>query len=208
MKSVRYCPKCGKAGVEGMKFCPQCGHELVPSSMPRETLRLAVTGRAALSHSTNALLVGENGLRILKAIAHSPGLSAEEVIECTNTDMLDIRDLVDSGLLEFGEIGENTSGQSGATIPEAIKGWNWGAFWFGWLWGVCNNTWIALLSLIPYAGFVMSIVLGIKGNEWAWRNKKWDSVEHFKRTQGNWAIAALVMFLIVVALLIIVFVAP
>ena len=104
---------------------------------------------------------------------------------------------------------ENTSGHgSAAIVPEATKGWNWGAFWFGWLWGVCNNTWIALLSLIPYAGFVMSIVLGIKGNEWAWRNKKWDSVEHFKRTQGNWAIAALVMFLIVVTLLIIVFVAP
>jgi len=22
---MKYCPNCGKAGVEGMKFCPHCG---------------------------------------------------------------------------------------------------------------------------------------------------------------------------------------
>jgi len=25
---MKYCPSCGKAGVEGMKFCPQCGQGL------------------------------------------------------------------------------------------------------------------------------------------------------------------------------------
>jgi ribosomal protein L33 len=25
---VKYCPNCGKAGIEGMKFCPQCGQRL------------------------------------------------------------------------------------------------------------------------------------------------------------------------------------
>lgn len=25
---MKYCPSCGKAGVEGMKFCPQCGQRL------------------------------------------------------------------------------------------------------------------------------------------------------------------------------------
>jgi tetratricopeptide (TPR) repeat protein len=25
---VKYCPSCGKAGVEGVKFCPQCGQKL------------------------------------------------------------------------------------------------------------------------------------------------------------------------------------
>jgi len=25
---MKYCPSCGKAGVEGMKFCPQCGQSL------------------------------------------------------------------------------------------------------------------------------------------------------------------------------------
>lgn len=25
---MKYCPNCGKAGVEGMKFCPRCGQRL------------------------------------------------------------------------------------------------------------------------------------------------------------------------------------
>jgi hypothetical protein len=33
----------------------------------------------------------------------------------------------------------------------------------------------------------MVFVLGAKGNEWAWQSKRWDSVEHFKRTQRTWA---------------------
>lgn len=26
---MKYCPSCGKAGVEGIKFCPQCGQKLM-----------------------------------------------------------------------------------------------------------------------------------------------------------------------------------
>jgi len=26
---MKYCPNCGKAGIEGMKFCPQCGQKLI-----------------------------------------------------------------------------------------------------------------------------------------------------------------------------------
>jgi len=88
----------------------------------------------------------------------------------------------------------NTSGQGKqATIPEEIKGWSWGAFLWNWIWGLFNGTYIALLSLIPYAGIIMAIILGIKGNEWAWRNKRWDNVEHFKRVQRKWAIAGLIV---------------
>ena len=36
--------------------------------------------------------------------------------------------------------------------------------------------------------FVMPFVLGAKGSRWAWRNGRWDSVEHFKRVQRLWAI--------------------
>jgi hypothetical protein len=92
---------------------------------------------------------------------------------------------------------ENSSGQGSlAVIPPEIRGWNWGAFFFGWLWGIGNNVWIALLEFIPYVGFVMSIVLGVKGNEWAWQKKRWDSIEHFQRTQRKWAYWALALFLL------------
>ena len=80
---------------------------------------------------------------------------------------------------------ENTSGQGkGAAIPAEIRGWNWGAFLLNWIWGIGNSVWIALLALI--LGPIMAIILGVKGNEWAWRNKKWNSVEHFKKTQQVW----------------------
>ncbi len=89
---------------------------------------------------------------------------------------------------------ENTSGLGPQShIPEEIKGWNWGAFFFNWIWGLFNGTFIALLTLVPCVGWVMVFVLGIKGNEWAWRNKKWESVERFKQVQRYWAYASLAL---------------
>lgn len=82
----------------------------------------------------------------------------------------------------------NTSGQGAASqVPDEIKKWSWGAFLMNWIWGIGNSTWIALLALIPVVNIVMIFVLGAKGNEWAWRNKKWASVEEFKRIQRIWA---------------------
>jgi hypothetical protein len=81
----------------------------------------------------------------------------------------------------------NTSGQGrNAIVPAEIKKWHWGAFLLSWIWGLGNGTYIALLSLVPYAGLVMPFILGAKGNEWAWQNKRWDSVEHFQRVQQKW----------------------
>ncbi len=75
-------------------------------------------------------------------------------------------------------------------LPPGVAGFSFGAFWFNWLWGCFNGTWIALLALLPVVGFAMPFVLGVKGREWAWRNKRWDSVEHFQRVQRGWSIAA------------------
>ncbi len=83
---------------------------------------------------------------------------------------------------------ENTSGQGKtASVPEGIKGWSWGAFLLNWIWAVFNRTWIGLLVFVPLIGFIMTFVLGFKGREWAWRNKRWDSVEHFNRVQKKWS---------------------
>ena len=80
-------------------------------------------------------------------------------------------------------------------IPPEIDRWNWGAFLLNWIWGVGNNTFIALLTLVPIVGFVMLFVLGAKGSRWAWRNGRWDSVEHFKRVQRLWAIWGAIIWL-------------
>lgn len=83
---------------------------------------------------------------------------------------------------------ENTSGKGkGYPIPDGIKGWSWGAFLLNWIWALCNRTWIGLFCLMPYVGFVMSFALGFKGREWAWQNKRWDSVAHFQSVQRKWS---------------------
>ena len=92
-------------------------------------------------------------------------------------------------------LSQNTSGQGqSAVVPHELKGWNWGAFLLTWIWGISNEVWLALLALIPIPiiGLAVAIVLGIKGNEWAWRSKKWDSIEHFRRTQRIWLIWGIV----------------
>lgn len=89
---------------------------------------------------------------------------------------------------------ENNSGDgSGIIPPDGVKGWSWGAFLLNWIWAIFNKTWIGLLCLIPYIGFIFSFYLGFKGRELAWRNKRWDSVEHFNRVQRKWSIWAVIL---------------
>jgi hypothetical protein len=90
--------------------------------------------------------------------------------------------------------GENNSGGGSLIIPPpGIKGWSWGAFLLNWIWAIGNKTWIGLLCLVPYVGIVMSIYLGVKGRELAWRNKRWDSIDHFNAVQKKWTMWALIL---------------
>lgn len=88
-------------------------------------------------------------------------------------------------------------------IPAGVKGWNWGAFFFSWFWGLCNNTYIALLCFVPIVNFVMPFVLGVKGNEWAWKNGEWQSVAYFRKIQRNWGIGALITIVVSIFLIIV-----
>ena len=100
----------------------------------------------------------------------------------------------------------NTSGQGSlAIVPQEILGWNWGAFTLNLIWSIFNNVWIGLLMLVPGVNFVMWFVLGAKGNEWAWKNKRWDSVEHFKRTQSTWAKVGIILWLAGIVFYILIF---
>lgn len=103
---------------------------------------------------------------------------------------------------------DNTSGQgTSAEVPPEIKRWNWGAFCLSWIWGLFNRTYIALLSLLPYVGLVMLFVLGAKGSEWAWRNRRWRSVEHFKKAQQAWGMVGMILVVIIFGALFGIFIA-
>lgn len=98
-------------------------------------------------------------------------------------------------------VGENTSGMGQASVlPPGVAHWSWGAFGFNWVWGIFNSTFIALLMFIPVVNFVMPFVLGAKGREWAWRNQRWDSYEHFDRVQRLWSKVWVILFFTLVGL--------
>jgi hypothetical protein len=81
-------------------------------------------------------------------------------------------------------------------VPPQIGGWNWGAFLLAGIWAPFNGVWIGLLAWIPYVGFIVAIGLGLKGNEFAWKSKRWASVEQFRKHQQNWAIAGFIVVVI------------
>ena len=99
----------------------------------------------------------------------------------------------------------NTSGNGqAAVLPEELKGYNWGALLLSWIWGIGNKAYITLLSFlvafIPFIGCLaalgMNIWFGFKGNEWAWQNKHFESVEHFKSNQKKWTIAGIIVTIV------------
>ena len=98
---------------------------------------------------------------------------------------------------------ENTSGTGKeANVPAEVAGkFNWGAFFLSWIWGLGNATYLPLIILavafIPLVGWLgclgLAIWFGIKGNEWAWQNKRFESVEAFHSYQKKWTIAGIIV---------------
>lgn len=96
---------------------------------------------------------------------------------------------------------ENTSGRGpGAAVPAEIQRWNWGAFLLTWIWGIGNNTLIALLMFVPFVNLVLPFVLGAKGSAWAWRNKRWESIAAFRSSQRRWALWGLALLVVSILL--------
>ncbi|MFL0801014.1 MAG: hypothetical protein K6L80_11225 [Agarilytica sp.] len=89
--------------------------------------------------------------------------------------------------------GDNNSGMKQDVFPEGVKGWSWGAFLLNWIWAISNKSYIGLLAIVPYIGFIFTIYLGIKGREMAWKNKRWESLDHFNRVQRSWSKWALIL---------------
>ena len=86
----------------------------------------------------------------------------------------------------------SSSGQPGAQLPEELRGWNWGAFFMTWIWAIPHRSWIAFI-LGLCTSLIGATVCGIMGNRWAWQNRRWDSVQHFRDTQRVWAIVGLIL---------------
>ena len=85
-----------------------------------------------------------------------------------------------------------------AEIPRELDKWSWGAFFLNWIWGLGNGTYIALLMWVPFVNLIMIFILGARGNAWAWKNRPWRDVDHFKRVQKAWALWGLASWVLVI----------
>lgn len=84
------------------------------------------------------------------------------------------------------------------------KEFNWGAFIATWLWGLFNKSyktlWALILGLTPW-GIYFQIYCGLKGNEWAFKNKKCTDVNKFNKSQETQTLVFLILSLIVFPLI-------
>lgn len=85
------------------------------------------------------------------------------------------------------------------------KEFNWGAYFGTWLWGLWNKSyqtlWIILLGWTPW-GFLYSLFIGMKGNEWSSNNRKWQNIEEFKKSQETQTIVFVLYKVLVLPILI------
>ncbi|MDY7005018.1 MAG: serine/threonine-protein kinase [Cyanobacteriota bacterium] len=99
-------------------------------------------------------------------------------------------------------------------VPAEIIGWNWGAFLLPGFWCLTNHVWIGLIAWIDLSSVTLGmgwlltgIVLGLKGNEWAWKSRKWKNVAEFRNHQRIWSIISLLLILsvVIIGILVILF---
>ena len=86
-----------------------------------------------------------------------------------------------------------------------LNKWNWGAFVFGWVWGIGNKCYISLLQLIPIPliGLIMSIIMGVNGTRWAFDNSDDRDLRSVLATQRTWNRAGLVLVIIYAVMILI-----
>lgn len=104
-----------------------------------------------------------------------------------------------------GSIERNTS--TAREVPGEIKGFNFGAFSLSIFWAPAHRLWLFFAVLlatlvIPFAsplGFALSVYLAFKGNEHAWKARRFESVGQFKETQRFWTVCgALIVILSII----------
>jgi hypothetical protein len=104
--------------------------------------------------------------------------------------------------LDFGEYLSQING-SNNTAKERLSGWNWGAFFLGWIWGLGHKIYwplaAILLAFIPTVGFYLclgvSVYLGIYGTEKAWALSDLNRDDFIER-ERKWAIAGFIAFIL------------
>ena len=96
------------------------------------------------------------------------------------------------------------SGNDPAVLPNLPK-WNWGAFLLTWIWALGHGLHaVAILAfLFSGTGPVVGIVMGILGNELAWKYRPFPNYEEFRKVQAAWTKWGIIVFVVEVVVMIV-----
>jgi serine/threonine protein kinase len=161
-----------------------------PADLPQRDLRIQFTDKVTLTPGF------VNWLQKLTEPAPEQRFpTAREALDALKSSKNTLYPVKDNRPREREIINNSGCGINNAKeqLPEEILGWNWGAFLLPWFWLYSNRVWVGVLCFIPQIGWIMTIALGAKGNEWAWKSRRWRNIEHFKAHQRGWAIAGLLI---------------
>ncbi|MBN4064392.1 zinc ribbon domain-containing protein [Dehalococcoides mccartyi] len=208
------CARCGSANNTRAAYCWVCGTEM------RDAVRITPKPVAEVK------IPSATGPRTYRPDLNPVSTPSNESQTARPSDKPDLRGPrvgqnsqqgPDSGISHenpFRSAGSdepNTSGSRDGEVPAEIKKWNWAAFLMPAVWGLFSGVPLtavlfgAIFLPVPFGQLILigaGIFLGRKGNELAWRGKKWRSVEHFKAFQKQWTSWAVKLTVAVGAILI------
>lgn len=156
-----------------------------PSDLPQRDLRIQFTERVNLSPSFVSWLE-----KMTEPAPEQRFTTAQEALIALKSGLTTKKQSQVPEVINNSGCGINNMTEQ---IPDEIQGWNWGAFLLPWLWLWTNQVWVGLFCFVPQVGWITTIALGAKGNEWAWKSRRWRSIQHFKEHQRGWAIAGLLV---------------
>ena len=158
-----------------------------PGELPQKNLKIQFANRVNLSPHFVAWLQ-----KITEPAPEKRFLTANRALNTLQSNFLTHRQYIRKSKKHLSFVNNSGYGlHSKEPVPYEIQEWNWGAFFIPWLWFLTNQVWYGIAFFIPYIGWMIAFLFGAKGNEWAWKSRRWESVEHFKDHQRAWAIAGI-----------------
>lgn len=221
-----FCMHCGTEGKVGAYACVRCGERLYfadPEHPP--PLGYVGCGSCGAANESHAVYCAHCQAEIVEGDRFSPSAHSDGDLR-DRAGAAPERDQRDASGVAVIEDAERKDGGTGlipprrsqqddedSRLPSELRGWNWPAFLLGPIWGVGHRIWwtaIGFLALAPLVNagprqaallfwLAMMLFLGFRGNELAWRARRWESVEKFMAAQqrwGVWAVAAIAVLVV------------
>jgi len=208
---IQFCSYCGHQ-VSDTRLCPYCGNQVLRDSHGGcwcETCQKDVREILSSREQTQYTPADTPTSVIVDGVSSSS--EAKEAILCDSVEFAD-----------------NVRLNQRKPVPKRIiNHWNWGGFLLSWLWAFYHRmpSWgiislilefisfcyiimlpfiiilpVLFIPIIPILKFAVSLYLGLKGGQLAWKARSFQSVDEFFLVQRAWAIAGVIVLVIMIVI--------